>query len=406
MALETLITRRPVVDRRQHVFGYELLYAPSSADPARVDVALASQRLVDGLLTMGLTAVTGGRKAIVHAPRDLLVSGALTLLPSASTVVALLDDVAPDAEVVDACDALLRAGLTLGLHGHREGDPRDALLARAVMAWVDAGTDPHLTRHVTRLRERGVIVVADGVEDHDEFERAAAAGCKLFAGGLLSRPVVVEGRQVEGIVRTHARLLAAANAPEPDYDLLEELIKADVALSYKLLKYLNAAAFGWQQRITSIRHGLVLLGRDNVRRWVTLAALAGMASTKPPELVVTSVVRARFCESLGAAAGIGERALDLFSVGMFSMIDAILDLPLDVALAGVPLSDDASAALHGTPNDLRAVLDAVLAYERAQWDRLHDAAGRLGVDVVAVPRHYLAAVAWADSVLRDSTTAA
>lgn len=408
MALETLITRRPVVDRRQHVHAYELLYASSSGDSlfATLDPQLAHQRLIDGLLTMGVAAVTGGRRAIVHASRELLTSGALGLLPGTSTVVALGGDVLPDREVIAACDALLRAGLTLALRDHRDGDPRDPLLPRVELAWVDVRADAGLDQHVRRLRDRGVVVVAAGVDDEAALGRAADAGCALFSGDLLSRPGVVQGRQAEGIVRTHARLLAAASAADPDYDVLEEIIKADVALSYKLLKYLNAAAFGWQQRITSIRHALILLGRDNVRRWVSVAALAGMASAKPPELVVTSVVRAHLCESLGAAAGLGDRALELFSVGMFSMIDAILDQPLDIALEGVPLSGDAVAALHGTRNDLRAVLDAVLAYERAQWDRLHDTAARLGLDVTAVPRHYLDAVSWADGLLRDSATAA
>jgi EAL and modified HD-GYP domain-containing signal transduction protein len=257
---------------------------------------------------------------------------------------------------------------------------------------------------VAGLARRGVTVIADGLASRSEFERAAAYGCELFAGNFLSRPDQLEGRQAPGTVRTYSRLLAAVADPEPDYDALEDAIKADVSLSHRFLRYLNSAAHGWQREITSIRHGLVLLGQGHVRRWVSLSALAGAASHHPPELVVTAVLRARLCELIGASAGHGDRQLDLFMVGMFSLLDVILGQPLDTALDGVPLSADALAALHGERNTLRQVLDVVTAYEAAQWHRVAPAAELLGIPVPVIAGHYLAAVGWADGLVGGTGT--
>ena len=168
----------------------------------------------------------------------------------------------------------------------------------------------------------------------------------------------------------------------------------------KLLKYINSAAFGWRTRIESIRHALVLLGEKEVRKWISVVALSDMTEDKTPELAVSSVVRARFCELLAVETSLKRSEFDLFLIGLFSLLDAILDCPLSVAIADLPLSADVIQALYGEPTSHRAVLDLVIAYECGDWDAITDMSACLGLNESCIPAHYIDAVQFATGTMK------
>jgi EAL and modified HD-GYP domain-containing signal transduction protein len=141
---------------------------------------------------------------------------------------------------------------------------------------------------------------------------------------------------------------------------------------------------------------LFLLGEREIKRWATLVALASMADDKPIELVIESVIRGKFCEAMAAKTGNPGEAQDLFLLGMFSMIDAIMDRPLDEVLRSVPLSSDIRDALSGKPNWYREILNIAIRYERGDWNGFADCCATLTVDEKEIPDIYLQAVAWAE----------
>lgn len=204
-------------------------------------------------------------------------------------------------------------------------------------------------------------------------------------GFFLQRPVVVAGRSLPLTLEASARILSALQRRPLDLFEVEEVMKSDVALVDRLLRLLNNAALGLRQRITSLRHGLVLLGATQVRRWVSLLVLAELSSGRPPELATASLLRAHMCESLGVAAGLcgsGEHArsaLDFYLTGMYSLLDVLLEQPMAQALSLVPLAPASRGALLGAPNPLRDVLEVVTAYEAGDWDRVETDADALGL---------------------------
>ena len=192
----------------------------------------------------------------------------------------------------------------------------------------------------------------------------------------------------------HLRLLQALNDPDLSVHQLENLIKHDAALCYRILRTVNSAAFALQTTVHSIREALVLLGRDTVRRWASLWALAGLNESAHGELIVMSTTRARCCELLGAILGGEEAASEGFLVGMCSLLDAILGRPMEAILSDLPLADETRAALLGQDNPTRRLLDCAIAYERGEWDRCAEVSERAGIKLTNLPVAFAEALRW------------
>ena len=208
-----------------------------------------------------------------------------------------------------------------------------------------------------------------------------------------------------GFKLNYLHMLQEIQWPNVNFHRLEAIIKRDMALSFKLLRYINSAYFGLGSKVSSIMHAIRLLGPRQFKQWASLLLMASMGNDKPDELVVQALIRGRFCESLAPLLGMQQQSQELFLLGMFSVIDAILGRPLQEILRDLPLSDDIKDALSGKPNRLRAVYDYALAYERADWDGLSALAGAMGLDESGVPLVYLSAVRWAKRSFGEVTVA-
>ena len=195
-------------------------------------------------------------------------------------------------------------------------------------------------------------------------------------------------------------MLQAVTAPELNLAELDRVIQADVSIAHRLMKYLGSAAFGFRGTVTSVRQGLVLLGKDQTRRWVSLIALAEIGRDKPQEVLVSAAVRAKLCDLIGGEAGMEGRRPDLFLLGALSLVDAMLDQPMSEVLAELPLPDDLAMALEGRSTILRPVLDLVLNYERGNWTACSEISTTLGVTEAAVFQRYREAVSWAAEALQ------
>ena len=215
------------------------------------------------------------------------------------------------------------------------------------------------------------------METYEEFEWARAAGYDYFQGYFFARPTVIQSQQVPAAKLHCLRLLSELQKPDLDFKRLEALIRVDVALTYKLLRYVNSALFGRHDEIQSIERALMIVGSDDIRRWVALATLSMLATDKPGELAKLSIVRARFCERLTQLAGIAQQN-EAFLMGMFSLLDALLDRPLDEALSSVSVGTDVMKALLGTaPNEdvLSKIHRLTRCYEQGDWDEVESSPG-------------------------------
>jgi c-di-GMP-related signal transduction protein len=405
--VRTFISRQPILDSRKNAFAYELLYRPHVEDglePSDPDDEL-TQTTSDICMFLRTEPVTRWKRVFVKALPEFLLSKHWRMLPKEHAVIefANLTEATPEAMV--ACKDLKQDGFGVAVNVRSEGQLMMPLLEMVDFIKVDMFSAPALTQSELpkHFASRGKLFVADKIEDEESFRQAREMGYHFFQGPFLSRSAKLGLKKVPSLKMNYLRLIQELQKPEFDFNRIESVIKKDLSLSFSLLRYLNSAAFGTKKEIHSIRQAMVLLGEKAIKKWVSLMALAEMAKDKPEELIIQAATRGRFCESLAAAVGLGERSEELFLMGMFSMLDAILDCELEDALKGMPLAADIKGALTGTDNQFRDVYEYILAYEGGDWHGVWSYAAKLVTDEAILPEIYINAINWVDESLRGVT---
>jgi EAL and modified HD-GYP domain-containing signal transduction protein len=399
------VARQPILDQAGKVFGYELLYRGAVHDTAcTAEGDLAAARVLsDSLLALGLDTLTGGLQAFVNLTRPLLLNGAGTLLPKATTVLELREDIEVDAEVVEACARLHREGYSLALDDFDPQSKAAELIPYVKFVKVDVLAMPASTLAAIggRLGPKGVRLVAEKVESFEVAKEARTWGYSLFQGYFFCRPKTIGTAALPSNRLAYLSLLAGLNERDLTVTELEDLVKHDVSLCYRVLRCINSAAYALRHEIRSIRQALLFLGLDQIRKWASVWALAGLNSATP-ETVTVSLVRARTCELIGGAMMKDSTSSEYFLLGLCSLLDAMLNKPMADALADLPLSPTLRDALLGQPNRARTVLDIVLSYERGEWDEAMSAAEIAGIGAAVIPAAYGDALRWARELSRHA----
>jgi c-di-GMP-related signal transduction protein len=402
--IELFVARQPIFERDKTLAGYELLFRTGAGNffPAGVDPDTASKEIIGQTLSVfGLDALVGDKLAYVNVTRRILLEGTYAFLPPGRLVLELLENLRPDPETLAACQAAKNAGYAIALDDFSGQPELDAFIPLCDVIKVDfrvAGPDKR--REIAeRYADSPVRLLAEKVETIEDFSEALALGYTYYQGYFFCRPEVLSRHDIPVSKLVYLQFLSEINRPALDFRRLEQVIKQDVALSVKLLRYLKAAAFGFRGEITSIKHGLALLGERPFRRWASVLAMAQLSSDRPAELLSTCLVRARFCEQLARDVGFAARELDLFVVGLFSLMDAVVGRPLRELLSDVALPGDLTEALlpTGKPSRLGDVLELVVAYERADWLAVEFGSNKLGLvdSIRTLPRYYQDALSWA-----------
>jgi c-di-GMP-related signal transduction protein len=392
--MDAFVARQPIFDRKLGVFAYELLFrsGPDSCFPANTDTDFASSRTVSDVVSLiGLDTMVRGKRAFLNVSRHVLVNDLAMALPRNRVVVELLETIEPDDEVLAACRRLKKAGYMLALDDFVERPHDAALVAMADFVKVDFRSSTPASREqlARKFARRGIRMLAEKVETRDEMTTAMPAGYTYFQGYFFCRPTIVASKDIPGFRLNYLRLLRELNRPDVNVHKLDDIIKQEMSIAFRVLRLVNSVAFGTRKRIESIREALVFLGLDIVRKWTSVWALAGLGHDKPAELVVNSVIRGLCCETLAEHTGLANRAPELFLLGMFSMLDAIMDRPMEEVLATISIPDDVRSGLVTGEGPLRAVLDLTIAFERGDWNACVSLAAKLAVaeDDVATAFH-------------------
>jgi c-di-GMP-related signal transduction protein len=404
--MDVFVARQPIFDRTRQVYAYELLFR---SDEVRNEFdstesgSATTQVIANSLLTIGLENVACGKKIFLNFDHGLLMGGLHTMLPRETTVLEILESVEPNDELIAACRDLKQQGYVFALDdfvGHPRFEP---LTQIAELIKVDMRTTakPEQERLLRTYRARGISMVAEKVETHEEFEWARSAGYDYFQGYFFARPAILRGHQIPAAKVNCLRLLREMQFADLNFEQLRAIISADLALSYKLLRYVNSALFARQGEVQSIAHSLAILGEEAIRHWAALAALPILAKDKPGELVTHSLVRARFCEQLATLANVTDHGRG-FLMGLFSLLDALMDVPLEEALQQAGIGPTISGALLGTEGQdgpLRDVYNLVCRYEAADWKGVSAAASKLAIRASSIAEAYSESTLWAQQAL-------
>ncbi len=399
------IARQPILDCKRELHAYELLFR-SRADISFADAnsESATRSTIDLSLLLGAESFTEGLPAFINCTRESLCLEVAGTLPKEIVVLEVLEDVPADEETVRQCYRLKQAGYRIALDDIVSTEDRLALFEIADIIKVDfLLTDTAQQNAIARrFAKRGVQLLAEKVETHEQFQAAVKMGYTLFQGYFFCRPVTMTAKDLPSVHLGYLEILHKVFEPEIDLAAVERAIREEPSLCYRLLRYLNSAAFGVSP-VHSIIQALNLLGRDQLRKWVSLVGAISLAGPHSAELIRMALVRARFCEMFAELRGLP--ATDYFLTGLFSLLDAILDRPLAQIIEQIPITKLCRDALTGVPNQLRYVLEVAIASARGNWEVLPQLCQKAGCTELEVCRWQIEAQRWVRTMMAKKSGA-
>jgi c-di-GMP-related signal transduction protein len=362
------IARQPILDASHNLHAYELLFRGGNVQVCTTnDFDAATISTIDISLFLGRNSLTDGLPAFINCTRELLVDGTVTALPRDSYVLEVLETVQPDAEVLRALSNLKRLGYRIAIDDFDGDTSRDPLIALSDIIKVDfCLTDMAKRIEIAqRYLRRGHTLLAEKVETQEDFEAARATGYRLFQGFFFCKPTTISASDIRVLHPAYVSLMTAVYDSVFDVDAIDEAIRQEPSLCYRLLRYLNSAAFGVYP-VRSIRHAIALLGQRELQKWISIVTAIAMAGPRSSELLSLALRRARFLESVAERTH-AQYSSEFFLAGVFSLIDAILNRELRLILPTLPLSSSVKDALSGRENQITGTLKLAVSCERADW---------------------------------------
>lgn len=373
--MDTFIARQPIMDKNNKVFGFELLFRDSNiniynstdGDEATLDV------IRNIFFNIDMHKITGNKTVFLNFTANLLKSDIIDLIPSETTAIEMLEDIELDKDIIDACIRLKHKGFLLVLGGFKFQEKYKELIQLVDIIKIDFRTTKGLERRniLKRVDLKNVKFLAEKVETIEEFNEAVLYGYSLFQGNYFSKPIMMSSKKIPESKLLYLNLLNELNSTELNFDNIEGLVRKDISMVYKVLKIINSAYFGIQNDIKSLRQALTLLGEKEIKIWLDLIIMKNISSNKPNILLQNSLIRAKFCELIAINSSIRNVYDNAYLMGMLSLIDVILDKPMNEIVNEMIVPDVVGSALIGLKtSSLRNILNIVIAYEYGNWNEV------------------------------------
>lgn len=396
--------RQPILDRNKELYAYELLFRDGleNAFPD-IDGDEATSRMVEGSqLSFGLEDFLGDKPGFINFTLDTLTKKYPTMLPKEQVVVEILETIQPGKRLLAECQALKEKGYVIALDDYIHQPVWRHFYPFVDIIKIDfrsTSTDT-INQIKAAIADFGHIkLLAEKVETNEEFQLAMDLGFSYFQGYFFSKPEMMQSKALSPAQMTLAELLYETSKSDMDLNKITQVFQRDVHLSYKLLRYSNSAIFKRRAEIETIKQALVVLGQVELKKFLSLLFTAQISSDKPAELMRMSMTRARFAEGLAQLHG--EVDTDkAFLTGLMSLMDAILDEPIDSVMSKLPLAKEIKEALIEKKGTLADYIKLIQFYETAQWQDASTAINTLQLANDKVPDAYHTAVQWANEQMK------
>jgi len=400
--MDIFIARQPIFDRSEKVIAYELLYRTNEKNffdgSISSDIA-TSILLMNSYFSFGLENLIGEEKAFINFDHKLIETEIPRLLNKDLVVIELLEDIKPDRAFIDKIIALKKEGYIIALDDYVFGYKYNELTAIVDIIKVDffENTSRQITLIAKKWKAMGKLLLAEKVETKDIYEWAIKLGFDYFQGYFFSKPAVIKGKKISDHAFQYIQLLEELNKEEPNNKVISKIIETDVTLSYKLLKLVNSS-FSLSNQISSINHALAILGSSAFRKWLSLAMVQNLGSDKPSELIKTSMIRSALMGNIAEHTAYKAVSEELNLVGILSVLDALLDKPMEEIVLTLPLSDNIKNALLLEESPYLNFCLIILAYEKGEFSKLDELCATINYDTKRLPQAYYEAIKWADDL--------
>ncbi|NWH05886.1 EAL and HDOD domain-containing protein [Desulfobacter latus] len=401
--MNIFVARQPVFTLDKKIFGYELLFRLSLDNVfPNIDGTIATSGVLSNtFFSFGLNDILGGKPGLINFTRDLLLKQTPLLFPKEHIIIEILEDIEPEPEIIDALKTFKSQGFRIALDDFVYDQKFSEMIHLCDMIKFDIMATPldtlgpifstlgHELKHITLLCEK--------VETHEEFEQAQAMGFQLFQGYFFSKPEVITHKSMAPNQGTNLKLLNEVSKQEPNLDVIKDMIKNDMAISFKLLTFINSAYFKRRTAVDTIKDAITFLGLRELKKFISVAVVSNMNPEKPNELIRFSVIKARMCEQCAHIIKARFTPEELFTVGLFSTMDAILDMPMADILEKITLSEKIKDALLGKDRLFRQLNELITNFEQGQWGHTRFQADKDSQLIQKLPAFYMDALKMADS---------
>jgi EAL and modified HD-GYP domain-containing signal transduction protein len=400
------VARQAIYDTEKRVFAYELLFRDgiSNCYPDICQDQATSSMIAASHLSVGVENISFNKASFINFHQDTILHRFPSTLDPMNVVIEIVESVELSQEFIQACEQISNMGYKLALDDYDFSDTWNALMPFVRYIKIESElldlNNPEIVAKIKQLQQQNKILIAEKIETHEEFERFKVAGFDYFQGYFLSKPELVKHKNIEVSASSVVELVAISSAPEFDFDKMKEVCEKDVGLTYKLMRFINNPMVNKRNRIDSLHHALRFLGAIELKKFVALLAIANLKGNKPDDLILASLVRAHFCKLLGHAMKLTDNPPSSYILGLFSHMDALLDMPMLEIMRSLPFSDDVKLALcePHTESKLALQLRICIAFERADWALIYELSEHAGLKESEVFEIYYSAVKWADDM--------
>jgi len=395
--MDIFLARQPIFDRLNKLIGYELLfrnsekniYQSEDGDKATIEV------IKNVFINMGIEKVTGGKKAFINFTENILKSDIFTVLSPESVIVEILEDVEPTDEILELCKKLKALGYIIALDDFVYSSKYRKILEITDIIKIDFRiTTGYERKKVMELvNSKNIKFLAEKVETMEEFNEAVSMGYSYFQGYYFSKPLIISDKRISENKLIHVKLLQEINSNTFTLESIENLIKRDLSLSFKLLKLINSANYSFISEIKSIKQVLSLIGEKEIKKWLYLIVFQTLGEDKPGIILINSLTRAKFAELIADKMGKEINNFNAYLIGMLSLMDLLLDRPLKEILEELLVPTEVKNTLNGTcDNSYSKLLSLIIEYEKGQWSKVSKISKELNLDEKCLPKAYYEAI--------------
>ena len=396
------IARQPILDRHKEVFAYELFFrdGKNNCYPTEERDAATTKLIAKNYQTLNLDDISCSKKSFINFQPETLLCGLPAYLNPENVVVELIADRSDNNNQLNICKHFKNMGYKIALEDPSLEPNWNEYLPFIDMIKVNTNYEnlDFLSKNVNRFIDANVQLIADKVDTQDSFSIFRDMGFDYFQGYFFASPIIVSNKSLPTSKLTLVELIGASSSESFDLESVNSVLEHDVGLSYMLLRFINNPTINKRFKITSLRHALNYMGEVELKKFIALLALANLSDDKPSELLHLSLVRAKFCDLLGIEKNIGNNPPTAFLVGLFSMLDALLDQQMESLIEKLPLVDEVKEALCGVQNDLSVYLMLVKAFESGNWLKVIRISKILEIDQKLLHSLFNQAILWGNGI--------
>ncbi len=401
--MNVFVARQPIFNVHRQVIGYELLYRDSCNN--YFDLGISSSKATSILLTntyftFGIRNLVENSLAFINFDKELINNEIPLLLDNSKVVIELLENINPNDKFMKRIKSLKSKGYKIAIDDFTKDYPHNDIIEISDIIKVDfmKSCKVEIQEICDKYLDQGKTLLAEKVETNEMFNWAKDMGFKYFQGYFFSKPMILKSRGMKDNRLSYIKIIEELSQKEPFYDKITKIIESDTILTYKLLKIISSK-FSLLHEISSVNHALALLGLNELEKWVSLVMIQDMGKYKPNELIRAALFRAKFGELIAiSSTKLSNHAHEIVLIGLLSVIDAILESPMEQILHTLPITAEINNTLLGSKTKYSDIYDLVLNYEKANWKDVTLYVNNLEINMEALPELYIEAIKWADGL--------